>query len=61
MAENYINVQLTINGYNTCYQELKGYMETYKPAYASKLSAKNLGFEDGKRPFPVILHLVSKI
>ena len=73
MAENYVNVQLTINGYQTCYWEsergaeidfiiqregklipievksadntraksLRVYMETYRPAYAIKLSAKN--------------------
>ena len=92
MAENYVNVQLSINGYSTYYWEsdrgaeidfviqregklipievksadntkaksLKVYMETYKPDYAIKLSAKNFGFEDGKRliPFTVcILHL----
>lgn len=85
MAENYVNVQLLINGYNTCYWEsergaeidfiiqrngqlipievksadntraksLKVYMETYKPAYAIKLSSKNFGFEDGKKTVPL--------
>lgn len=85
MAENYVNVQLTINGYNTYYWEsargaeidfviqrhgklipievksadntkaksLKVYMETYKPDYAIKLSAKNFGFEDGKKTVPL--------
>ena len=85
MAENYVNVQLTMNGYNTYYWEsergaeidfviqrdgqlipievksadntkaksLKVYMETYKPAYAIKLSAKNFGFEDGKKTVPI--------
>lgn len=85
MAENYVNVQLTINGYNTYYWEsargaeidfviqrhgklipievksadntkaksLKVYMETYKPEYAIKLSAKNFGFEDGKKTIPL--------
>ena len=85
MAENYVNVQLTINGYHTYYWEsqrgaeidfviqregclipievksadntraksLKVYMETYKPAYAIKLSAKNFGFEDGKKTVPL--------
>lgn len=85
MAENYVNVQLTINGYNTYYWEsergaeidfviqrdghlipievksadntkaksLKVYMETYKPAYAIKLSTKNFGFEDGKKTVPL--------
>ena len=85
MAENYVNVQLTINGYNTYYWEsergaeidfviqrdgklipievksadntraksLKVYMETYKPDYAIKLSARNFGFEDGKKTVPL--------
>jgi len=85
MAENYVNVQLTINGYSTYYWEsdrgaeidfviqregqlipievksadntraksLKVYMDTYKPAYAIKLSAKNFGFEDGKKIVPL--------
>lgn len=81
MAENYVNVQLITNGYNTYYWEsergaeidfviqregqlipievksadntraksLKVYMETYKPAYAIKLSTKNFGFVDDKK------------
>lgn len=85
MAENYVNVQLSINGYSTYYWEsdrgaeidfviqregkmipievksadntkaksLKVYMETYKPDYAIKLSAKNFGFEDGKKTVPL--------
>ena len=85
MAENYVNVQLSINGYRTYYWEsergaevdfviqrngqlipievkssdntraksLKVYMDTYKPAYAIKLSAKNFGFEDGKKIVPL--------
>ncbi len=85
MAENYVNVQLTINGYQTYYwksergaeidfviqregrlipievksadntraKSLKVYMETYKPDYAIKLSAKNFGFEDGKKTVPL--------
>ena len=85
MAENYVNVQLTINGYQTYYWEsargaeidfiiqregklipievksadntraksLRVYMETYKPDYAIKLSAKNFGFEDGKKTVPL--------
>ena len=85
MAENYVNVQFTISGYNTCYWEsergaeidfviqrggrlipievksadntkaksLKVYMETFKPDYAIKLSAKNFGFEDGKKIVPL--------
>ncbi|MCC8102034.1 MAG: ATP-binding protein [Clostridiales bacterium] len=85
MAENYVNVQLSINGYHTYYWEsrrgaeidfiiqrdgqlipievksadntraksLRLYMETYKPAYAIKLSARNFGFEDGKKTVPL--------
>lgn len=85
MAENYVNVQLTINGYHTYYWEsergaevdfiiqrssqlipvevksadntraksLKVYMDTYKPAYAIKLSAKNFSFEDNKKTVPL--------
>lgn len=85
MTENYVNVQLMINGYRTYYWEsergaeidfviqregrlipvevksadntraksLKIYMETYKPDYAIKLSAKNFGFEDGKKTVPL--------
>ena len=85
MAENYVNVQLSINGYHTYYWEsergaeidfiiqrdgqlipievksadntraksLKVYMDTYKPAYAIKLSAKNFGFEDNKKIVPL--------
>ena len=85
LVENYVNVQLVINGYQTCYWEsergaeidfviqregklipievksadntraksLKVYMDTYKPVYAIKLSAKNFGFEDGKKTVPL--------
>ena len=85
MAENYVNVQLTINGYNTYYwksergaevdfiiqrenqlipievksadntraKSLKVYMDTYKPAYAIKLSTKNFAFEDNKKIVPL--------
>jgi len=85
MAENYVNVQLSINGYNTYYWEsergaeidfviqrdgqlipievksadntraksLRVYMDTYKPAYAIKLSAKNFAFEDDKKIVPL--------
>lgn len=85
MAENYVNMQLTISGYNTYYwmsergaevdfviqrdgrlipievksadntkaKSLKVYMDTYKPDYAIKLSAKNFGFEDGKKTVPL--------
>lgn len=85
MAENYVNVQLTISGYSTYYwmsergaeidfviqrdgklipievksadntkaKSLKVFMETYKPDYAIKLSAKNFGYEDGKKTVPL--------
>ena len=85
MAENYVNVQLTANGYCTYYWEsergaeidfviqrngqlipievksadntkaksLRVYMDTYKPAYAIKLSAKNFAYEDGKKNVPL--------
>lgn len=85
MTENYVNVQLTINGYTTYYWEsdrgaevdfviqregqlipvevksadntkaksLKVYIDTYKPVYAIKLSARNFGFEDGKKTVPL--------
>ncbi|MDO4677851.1 MAG: ATP-binding protein [Blautia sp.] len=85
MAENYVDVQLTINGYKTYYwqsergaeidfviqrngqlipievksadntraKSLKVYMDTYKPAYAIKLSAKNFGLEDNKKIVPL--------
>ena len=85
MAENYVNVQLSINGYRTYYWEsergaeidfiiqrdgqlipievksadntraksLKVYMDTYKPAYAIKLSAKNFGLEGNKKIVPL--------
>ena len=85
MAENYVNVQLSINGYHTYYwksergaeidfiiqrdgqlipievksadntraKSLKVYMDTYKPAYAIKLSAKNFGFENNKKTVPL--------
>ena len=85
LAENYVNVQLLINGYQTYYWEsqrgaeidfviqregrlipvevksadntkaksLKIYMDTYKPDYAIKLSARNFGFEDGKKTVPL--------
>lgn len=85
MAENYVNVQLTINGYHTYYwasergaevdfviqregklipievksadntraKSLKVYMQAYQPEYAIKLSAKNFGYEDGKKIVPL--------
>lgn len=85
MVENYVNVQLSINEYNTYYwqsargadvdfviqregklipievksadntkaKSLQVYMDTYKPEYAIKLSAKNFGFEEGKKTVPL--------
>ena len=85
MAENYVNVHLSMNDYSTYYWEsergaeidfviqregqlipievksadntkaksLKVYMDTYKPAYAIKLSAKNFSFEDNKKVVPL--------
>ncbi len=85
LVENYVNVQLVINGYQTYYWEsergaeidfiiqregklipievksadntkaksLKVYMDAYKPDYAIKLSAKNFGFQDGKKTVPL--------
>lgn len=38
---------------NTKAKSLKVYIETYKPAYAIKISAKNFGFEDGKKTVPL--------
>ena len=38
---------------NTRAKSLKVYMETYKPDYAIKLSAKNFGFEDNKKIVPL--------
>ncbi len=38
---------------NTKAKSLKVYMDTYKPAYAIKLSAKNFGFENGKKIVPL--------
>lgn len=38
---------------NTKAKSLKVYMETYKPAYAIKISAKNFGFKDGKKTVPL--------
>ena len=85
MTENYVHVQLTMNGYKNYYWEsrrgaeidfiiqrdgqiipievkaadntrakrLRVYMDTYHPAYAIKLSAKNFGFEDNKKTVPL--------
>lgn len=85
MVENFVNVQLMINGYRTYYWEsergaevdfviqrdgkiipievksadntkaksLKVYMDTYKPEYAIKLSAKNFGFEGNIKTVPL--------
>ena len=38
---------------NTRAKSLKVYMDTWKPAYAIKLSAKNFGFENGKKTVPL--------
>jgi predicted AAA+ superfamily ATPase len=38
---------------NTKAKSLKIYMDTYKPQYAIKLSAKNFGFEDKKKTIPL--------
>ncbi len=38
---------------NTRAKSLKVYMDTYKPAYAIKLSAKNFAFEDNKKIVPL--------
>lgn len=38
---------------NTKAKSLKVYMETYKPEYAIKISAKNFGFEDNKKTIPL--------
>lgn len=38
---------------NTKAKSLKVYMETYRPAYAIKISTKNFGFEDGKKTVPL--------
>lgn len=38
---------------NTKAKSLRVYMDTYKPQYAIKLSAKNFGFEDGKKTVPL--------
>ena len=85
MTENYVQVQLAINGYKTYYwqsereaeidfiikrddkiipievksadntkaKSLKVYMDTYKPEYAIKVSAKNFAFSDGKKIVPL--------
>ena len=38
---------------NTKAKSLNVYMQTFHPAYAIKLSAKNFGFEDGKKTVPL--------
>lgn len=38
---------------NTKAKSLNVYIDSYKPAYAVKLSAKNFGFEDGKKTVPL--------
>ena len=46
---------------NTRAKSLKVYMDTYKPSYAIKLSAKNFGFEDNKKSFLSMPHFVSEL
>ncbi len=85
MVENYVNVQLNINGYKTYYwqsdrgaeidfiiqredklipievksadntkaKSLKVYMDTFKPAYAIKLSTKNFALDGNKKIVPL--------
>lgn len=36
-----------------CAKSLRVYMDTYHPAYAVKLSAKNFGMEDNKKIVPL--------
>ena len=38
---------------NTKAKSLRVYMETYKPEYGIKISAKNFGFEDNKKTIPL--------
>lgn len=38
---------------NTKAKSLRVYMETYRPDYAIKLSAKNFSFENGKKTVPL--------
>ena len=38
---------------NTRAKSLKVYMDTFAPDYAIKLSARNFGFEDGKKTVPL--------
>ena len=38
---------------NTRAKSLKIYMDTYKPGYAIKISAKNFAFEDNKKIVPL--------
>lgn len=38
---------------NTKAKSLNVYMKTYQPAYAIKLTAKNFGFQDGKKSVPL--------
>jgi len=38
---------------NTKAKSLAVYIDSYKPQYAIKLSAKNFGFEDGKKTVPL--------
>lgn len=45
---------------NTKAKNLKGYMDTYMPAYTIMFSAKNFGFEDGKMTDPLYSAFLSK-
>jgi predicted AAA+ superfamily ATPase len=38
---------------NTKAKSLTVFINSYKPAYAVKLSTKNFGFEDGKKSIPL--------
>ena len=49
----FVNVVEVKSADNTRAKSLKVYMDTYKPAYAIKLSAKNFGFEDNKKIVPL--------
>lgn len=55
MVENYVNTQLKRNEYTTYdWESSRGAeIDLYKPAYAIKISAKNFGFEDGKKTVPL--------
>ena len=46
---------------NTRAKSLKVYMDTYKPAYAIKLSVKNFAFEDNKKIVLLSTHKCTKV